>query len=250
MSKNNQSKDRASIFKAVLRRVLYVIIAAVIVTMCIVGGIYIKSIISSKDALTDMKSYLENKYNERFLIDNIRKEGSGLGVTGQTIAEGRPANNPSVVFRISDTDGKKGDNYVGALWQFKNKEKLGQIVEGSFGNGELKNVSIHIGISGDIENLHNSLKNEDIREALKKHPGSIGITVNIEPAQEAAPKEYQASLREATRHLYDFGFRNVTVVYDFTTNDSGRENIRCISSLDNGKSGDFAANIEYRCARR
>lgn len=250
MLKNNQSRSGATVLKTTPRKVLYTIVALILIIVLIVGGIYIKNIISFENTSADMKNYLENKYNERFLVNNIRKEGSGLGVTGQTIADGRPVNNQSVIFRISDTDGKKGDNYVGALWQFRNKGKLSQIIEDSFDNGKLKNVNIHLGISGDIENLHSSLKNEDLREALKKHPGSIGITVNIEPAQGAMPKDRQDSLKKVARHLYDFGFRNVTIVYDFIANDTGHGSARCILSLDSSKSGGFAKNLEYRCTRR
>jgi len=80
MLKNNQSRSGATVLKTTPRKVLYTIVALILIIVLIVGGIYIKNIISFENNLqTYLKSldeateYIQAKINEipeesRYLI--------------------------------------------------------------------------------------------------------------------------------------------------------------------------------------
>lgn len=197
-----------------------------------------------------MRSYLENKYNEKFLVKNIRKEGAGFAVSGWTAAEGSPVNNSVVVFKITDIDGKKGDDYIGAIWQYKNKSKIEQMVRDAFGDIKIKHTDIHIGVSEKVEYLHNTLKDKDLRSVLKSNPEYSGLTINIETVHNRCSDKYRNSLSRLARHLYDFGFRDIILVHDSPSEGLEDKGIRCILSLDGTKRGGFEDSLKYRCAGR
>ena len=211
---------------------------------------YVISTIRASSASTEMKTYLERKYHEKFSVSDVHKEGSGVGVSGQTVCRGSPVDNSSIVFRVSDTDGRKTDNYIGALWLFRNRDGLEQMIRESSSDIMLDRIDIHIGVDGEIESFHNSLKNKDIRDALKDYPDNIGIAVNIESSREESTKKHQDILRLLAKRLYDFGFRNITISYNFSSTDADSTKMRCVLGSVNIKEGGAVTGLEERCGER
>lgn len=62
-----------------------------------------------------MAEYLNSKYKEDFVVDNIRREGSGLGVAGQLTADAHSKN--GLTFEVGlYSDGSMYDTYMESLW--------------------------------------------------------------------------------------------------------------------------------------
>lgn len=62
-----------------------------------------------------MVEYLNSKYKEDFVVDNVRREGSGLGVAGQLTADARSKN--GLTFEVGlYSDGGMYDTYMESLW--------------------------------------------------------------------------------------------------------------------------------------
>ena len=64
---NNNTK--LSFHTILLRGILYVIIIPTAVMFLLVGGFYLKADVEANQAQATMKTYLQNKYNEEFIVE-------------------------------------------------------------------------------------------------------------------------------------------------------------------------------------
>ena len=70
MSKKELNNNTKLSFRTILlRSILYVIIIPTAVIFLLVGGFYLKAGIEANQAQATMKTYLQNKYNEEFIVE-------------------------------------------------------------------------------------------------------------------------------------------------------------------------------------
>ena len=82
-----------------------------------------------------MNKYLKDKYGKEFILKNLRKEGSGLGVEGDLTADAYEEANQSRKFRVwEDPPGVYHDTYLNVVWNAYEEPKL---------RAYLNNSSIH-----------------------------------------------------------------------------------------------------------
>ena len=72
-----------------------------------------------------MNKYLKDKYGKEFILKNLRKEGSGLGVEGDLTADAYEKANQSRKFRVwEDPPGVYHDTYLNVVWNAYEEPKL------------------------------------------------------------------------------------------------------------------------------
>lgn len=66
----------------------------------------------------EFEQYLENKYNQKFTVENIQSSAVGLGMPGQRIGAAYPVDDPSLRFKVGKDRNANSyfDDYVGILW--------------------------------------------------------------------------------------------------------------------------------------
>ena len=70
MSKKELNNNTKLSFRIILLRgILYIIIIPTAVIFFLVGGFYLKAGIEANQAQATMKTYLQNKYNEEFIVE-------------------------------------------------------------------------------------------------------------------------------------------------------------------------------------
>ncbi len=82
-----------------------------------------------------MSKYLKDKYGKEFILKNLRKEGSGLGVEGDLTADAYEKADQSKKFSVwEDPPGVYHDTYLNVIWNAYEEPKL---------RAYLNNSSIH-----------------------------------------------------------------------------------------------------------
>jgi hypothetical protein len=81
-----------------------------------------------------MTHYLENKYKQDFVLNNIQYQSFGIGSKGSYNAQAHPKSNASLVFSVESTDNTYSDSYVRALWSREAKPEAEKAVKNIFGN--------------------------------------------------------------------------------------------------------------------
>ena len=119
---NNNTK--LSFRTILLRGILYVIIIPTAVMFLLVGGFYLKADIEANQAQATMKTYLQNKYNEEFIVEKPERKSSGLGVEGVLAANAYPIRDPHIRFSVNTSSNGNQDNYPGVIWSRSQNDKL------------------------------------------------------------------------------------------------------------------------------
>lgn len=131
---------------------LYVpIISVVLVVVCVVtfllaGG----PKISEKGRF---ENYLENKYGQTFVVENVREVGVTLGGKGAWEADAYPKSDPSMEFRIdrSQTTGKIDvDTFLEVLWSKQGSSDVEEFLSKELPSNEGFHLDITPGNPGNI----------------------------------------------------------------------------------------------------
>ena len=127
MSKKELNNNTKLSFRTILlRSILYVIIIPTAVIFLLVGGFYLKADIEASQAQATMKTYLQNKYNEAFIVEKPERKSSGLGVEGVLVlaANAYPIRDPHIRFSVNTSSNGNQDNYPGVIWSRSQNDKL------------------------------------------------------------------------------------------------------------------------------
>lgn len=102
--------------------VILLIVAAIVVFITLLLVIFTRAYETTPLQNASMTSYLDKKYGQDFVVQNVRLEGAGLGAEGEIVADAYPKNDPSVKFKISKTESNWAndtyfrDAFLTTLW--------------------------------------------------------------------------------------------------------------------------------------
>lgn len=206
------------------RRLPWIVLVAVGILL---GGGLITSIAFSgiKNALSEqkrMESYLEEKYEKKFAVKNIHKEGSGLGVRGEVVGNAISSSD-GLTFEVSSQSDGYHDQYAAAVWQQKEDDVIKSIVNRQ-GIAVKAQSRIYIYDNDVGDSIKGSIPNLDqLRPELK-----LGITYSIkikasERYDERRNSEYLKTFRSFVGRLVDIGHfgskgANFSIPIDDTNN--------------------------------
>lgn len=97
-----------------------VLVVVAVVVFNVAGGLRLGENIA-------FEQYLNKKYGQNFVAENVRVEGAGLGVKGSWMADAYPRSNPSLKFEIgrSQTTGNINvDSFLQVLWTEQGSSKV------------------------------------------------------------------------------------------------------------------------------
>lgn len=121
MSKSSQIKPPARARKR--NTVIITIVSAGIGALVIIASVILLISWANQSGLiqnekTAMSTYLEKKYNQAFVITDLKSSASGLGGTRTYTAAGHSVQEPDIAFTISRQDGSSSYNeeFLSALW--------------------------------------------------------------------------------------------------------------------------------------
>ncbi|PID29979.1 hypothetical protein CR983_03355 [Candidatus Saccharibacteria bacterium] len=128
-----------------------------------------------------MTWYLEEKYGEEFVVTNIKKEGSGLGVRGEINAKASPKNNRSLTFKIANMSNGYHDRYPEALWSSQAHGEVKRYIQANLG----EHVDFTARVATRImpgktvpESLPNG-KIPSLEQALDKYRGIVTYSLSV-----------------------------------------------------------------------
>jgi len=90
MAKKSENSNKKGDKNVRPHRVLYVIVVAIVVLLSVPWLFYFKDVANVNNTQNDMREYLQNKYNQEFLVEKPERKGSGLAVEGHIDAIAYP----------------------------------------------------------------------------------------------------------------------------------------------------------------
>ena len=121
----------------------------------------------------DMSKYLHDRYNENFVVKNIRREVSGLGVSGQLTADAY--SDDGTKFEVGEySNGKMYDMYIKALWSQQASADLSPVK--SLFNSSPEDIKFQVyPISRDT-------KRQDVRSSMYNSKPTLKYMLSSNPS--------------------------------------------------------------------
>lgn len=164
-----------------LRNIIAIPILVLVGLIAVVGGL---GIINHFSQQSKMNQYLDEKYGQEFVVENVGLRGGGLGVQGAWTGEAYPKSDPSLRFRIdkSQTTGKVSvDTFLQTLWTRQGTGEVATFLAKELPNNERYFLTITPG-NNPGNALYDSIqgKTPSLSDVLKDHNNGIvyNLTVN------------------------------------------------------------------------
>lgn len=196
MAKKSENSNKKGDKNVRPRRVLSVVVVVIVVLLSVsaFGFIYLRDAISVYNIQNSMREYLQNKYNQEFLVEKPERKGSGLAVEGHIDATAYPKSDESIRFTVVASSSGMADGYAGAVWTKSENERLKPIISDIF--GEHVEVSIEVKtfgtargavpVSGTIPSFSNG---------AERYGSSILYTLYIKDGKSIKGNESEASTK-------------------------------------------------------
>lgn len=204
MSKNNQKKSQPQTRKAFLLELLKMIGVILVAIVVIVGLFYAGWFIKVNIAQSSMREYLQKKYNQEFVVENYRVEGSGFGVEGDPTADAYPKNNPALRFQVWDSSDSSGhhyytSNFLESLWSHEGKVEAAKIVN-SLDNVDSYRLNIKPMSSKDSDVALVEGRTVSLSEALSKYPSDVKYVLSVRSVHDSfEPQPSNYALQQASK---------------------------------------------------
>lgn len=157
-----------------------------------------------------MTKYLEDKYGKEFIVENVRREGQGIGVEGAMVGD-VTSKDGDIQFEVVEQSRKTySDTYLTELWSSQERPRLGQY---------LKDISLNpVKYRADIVASLNFIGTLDrvpsLKEALKMNDGkevTFGVATIFEGEQ--VTDQDKANLQKLIEYVRSKNSSNYAVRY-------------------------------------
>ncbi len=116
---------------------------------------------------SSMTKYLEDKYGKEFVVENIRREGQGIGVDGDVVGDATSKDN-GIEFRITDgPEGSYSDTYLTKLWSKQEDPEFSHYLE----NISLRPIRYNAHVLAPLKYMSTLDHVPSLEEALKVNDG-------------------------------------------------------------------------------
>lgn len=145
-----------------------------------------------------MEKYLNDKYGQEFVVEDVHVRGAGLGVKGAWTAEAYPKSDPSTKFQIdrSQTTGEISvDTLLRVLWTKQGTDEVKTFLASELPNNEGYFLEIKPGSPGNI--LYDSIQGytPTLSEILKKNKDKVIYTLSVRSAVTTNSEEEPSSVQ-------------------------------------------------------
>lgn len=156
---------------------------------------------------TKMEKYLNDKYGQEFVVENVHVRGSGLGVKGAWTAEAYPKSDPSTKFQVDmlQTTGEISvDTFLQVLWTKQGTGEVETFLADELPNNEGYFLEIKPGSPGNI--LYDSIQGDapTLSEILEKNKDKIVYTLSVRNAVATQPEEPSSAQLENALKVVKF----------------------------------------------
>lgn len=157
---------------------------------------------------TKFEKYLNEKYGQEFVIENVRVTGAGLGVKGAWRADAYPKSDPSIKFEIrrsQTTNEIDYETFLQTLWTKEGSIETESFMTKSLPNNEGYYLIITPGTSPG-NTLYDSIQGStpSLNEALKSHKDDIAYTLTVNDVIRTSEAEPSATSLENAKKVVDF----------------------------------------------
>ncbi len=154
-----------------------------------------------------LKEYLDNKYGQEFVVENVYVRGAGLGVDGAWTAEAYPKSDPSTTFQVdrSQTTGEISvDTFLQVLWTKQGAGEVKTFLANKVPSNEGYFLEIKPGSPGNI--LYDSIQGDtpSLSKILKKDKDKVVYTLSVRNAAATNSEEPSSTQLENALKVVKF----------------------------------------------
>lgn len=167
-----------------------------------------------------MAQYLKEHYKEEFTVTNLRKEGTGIGVEGDTVADACPVANKDLCFTVG-LDREYYDTYPSTLWSLQAKSEIVNLRRDSLHKLEEKNVKVGTGMrlmpNSAVSYRTDAGELPKFSDAVRRYGGkmfySIAIYDELDYGQQYTLPEVWADIYSLVDYLKTMNIAETSVTY-------------------------------------
>lgn len=191
LSKSNNLRNKGS--KKKIRIVALVI--AIIAILALTVALLLNLTVLGEGAR--MTQYLEDKYNQKFSVEDVKTQSGGIATAYTFKATAHPTSDPSLAFTISRVDGDKEyhDTFLTSLWSRQASDELMSILQNDT-NG-IADYHAVVSLIGTLSDRVDS-KTPSFQEMKASAPDAISYTLVAHGSAKASANEpSEAELKRA-----------------------------------------------------
>lgn len=164
-------------------KILFIVLAVLIgIGFLIQGIVWFNQYNEATDGQKKIEAYLEEKYDQDFVVERPTHEGYGFAIEGVLKAVAYPSRDPDLRFRAEISSGYTRDDYITVLWTDDATRYAAPIIEQIYGRNADYDVRVSTPTGNKAKTLDLSLK-----DALAS--SSVALTVTIRNENEIDPAE-------------------------------------------------------------
>lgn len=159
-------------------------------------------------------------------------------------------NDKTLVFKVTDTEGKISDGYLGARWLPAFKQSLMKMVESAYSKPLPDVERVSIGVNGSLQG--SSDVTMTLQEALANNSAEVGLDIVLRSMRPSilTREAYVQEMSLLAQQIYAKGFRDATIDYSFRVGGDSGLIYRCIvGEMNFSASGDLVG-INERCKEK
>lgn len=116
-----------------LRRIIVGVGVGVVIIIAALINMQLQLHKELEDAQKDMQLYLQQRYNQEFVVERPERSGGGFAVEGRLESIAYPRNDPSLKFTVIRSRTYRADGYVGVVWEREERQRLEPELRAIFG---------------------------------------------------------------------------------------------------------------------
>jgi len=126
-----------------------------------------------------LEQYLDNKYKDTFIVENVHRGSQDFGAPVYTSADAYPTNNPQIKFKISKSPANEyTDTYLKVLWTSQEHAKIEQDIKTLEPSG--RHYTINVTISPQASLIERVSGTPSYTEGKKLSVKEISLTIQLE----------------------------------------------------------------------
>lgn len=211
--KTSQASPKAkAVYRSEMKknfRILFVALAVIVGAFFVIGGIiWLQGYNDELKGQKTIESYLEQKYDQDFIVEKPIHKGYGFAIEGVLEAIAYPKSDPELKFIATTNSRGSSDEYPGAFWRKQAHDYLNTYVTKAFDYTPEYTVRVvtYVAKGNEIKGHLPSFT-----EALAKYKSQIGLTIEV-TSRETISTADRALVARRTHEIAE-GIKNIGVAY-------------------------------------
>lgn len=159
-----------------------------------------------------MEAYLEEKYGQEFVVEDISPNDRGLGNDEVYSGLAFPVSNPSLHFPVSWNNTSKHDKYIASLLSAEGNNEIRKIITQKIYSNNFIITNVGIEPIGSLENITDtSIKLKDIRE---KNPDNLELHLRLSSEMDGLfqANTYFNDMKKQAEAAHDIGYNKILIL--------------------------------------